>query len=187
MENDALVKKQVKKNTILWIALLTEFLIAFLVSYFVLVPEEPIRSDNISHQYLLYFSYMFVILAIPGAYYVFDRKVKSLKTIKSFTKKADSYFFAFIIKYVLFEFAGIFAIIAYVITERNEPLYMFAVVVIAILINKPSIFRFNKDVFKEEEENNTEYDYEEIEEGKDDIEQKPEISIKDNDLKINLN
>ena len=182
MENDLFAKTQIKKINILWIALVAEFIIGFLISYFLLVSENPVYSNNISHQYLLYFSYLSVIVSIPVAYYIFDRRIKLTKSVKSLSKKADLYFIASVIKYVLFEFGGVFSLIAYVITERNEPLYMFAIVSIALLINKPSVFRFKKDILNEEINNAEKPDTD-----KEDSDNKPDISVKRDDFKINLN
>lgn len=139
------IKKRIKKITIIWIALLLELGLAFCISYFVLAPENLQPENNLIHHYFLYFAYLSVLAAIPGGYYFYTNKIKQNRSYFSVKEKYKIYFTAVIIKYVIFEFAGIISLVAFLVTEQTEPLYMFAITIIAVLINMPSSFRFKKD------------------------------------------
>lgn len=134
-----------KLYTFIWLFLIIELAVFFLVAFYVLVPEVPDKTadtGNDVNTIILYLSYFAVIISVPLAYKLYDIKKKQALKKNVIAEKTEIYFFTQMIIYSLFEFAAIFTLIAFYINKMNEPLYMFGVVFVAVLLNKPSLKRF---------------------------------------------
>ena len=139
------VKTKIKTLTLLWIILFAELLIALALFYLVFSPDELMPTNNISDQHYLYFSYFSVITFIPASYYIYNKIAILNKGELNPLKKYEKYQIAMIIKYGMYEFAGIFSLISFLITERLEPISMFAMILVIVGLNKPSAYVFRKD------------------------------------------
>ncbi len=129
----------------IWFFLIIEITAFFIIAYFVLVPEIPdttIKPVTDFNTIFLYISYIGVILSVPAAYKIYDIKRKQAQKENSLKKKADLYLKTIIIIFTILEFAAILTLVAFYINKMNEPLYMFGIVYIALLLNKPSFKRF---------------------------------------------
>lgn len=139
------IKEKNKLYTFIWLFLIAELAAFFIVSYFILVPEIPkerIQTGNDFNTILLYLSYFVVIISIPLAYKIYDIKRKQAKEKNTIKQKTEVYFITLLIIYSLFEFSAIFTLVAFYINKMNEPLYMFGIIFVAVLLNKPSLKKF---------------------------------------------
>ncbi|MEA2043188.1 MAG: hypothetical protein U9N85_11660 [Bacteroidota bacterium] len=133
-------KKEILTLKILWGAIALGFALFLAVAYFLFVKDanEPAFEE---FQAMSYISYLLVIAAIPGGYYIFDKMVKTKP--ESLNRAMPLYRKALIIKYMIFEFAGFFSVITYMLSSKIGSLYMSAFILVALLINKPSLKAFH--------------------------------------------
>ncbi len=129
----------------IWLFLIVELTAFFIVTYFVLVTDitgSAVKSNNDFNTIFLYISYAAVIFSIPAAYKIYDIKRKKAQEEESLKKKGDIYLTTNIIIFSLFEFAAVLTLISFYINKIYEPLYMFGIIYVALLLNKPSFPRF---------------------------------------------
>ena len=138
---DAFIKENVKQLVIIWAAVTAGLTMFLAVTHFVLIdPTQTAAFD--SFHYLSYFSYLMVIVALPGGYYVYEKIIK--RKTDNLQRNMQVYRMALILKYALFEFAGFFSIMVYLLSGKIESVYMTAIALAALLINKPSENSFRK-------------------------------------------
>ncbi len=150
------IKEKNKINILIWLFLLVELAAFFFLFFLYLLPEIPektLRPDNDFNTIFLYISYLSVIAVVPLVYKFYDIKKKQAENLNNLKQIADKYFMTMIIIYSLFEFAAIVTLIAFYINEMYEPLYMFGIIYVAVLLNKPSLKRFMQISVKEEDKN----------------------------------
>jgi len=167
-DNTKYINNKNKLYTFIWLFLIIELAAFFLLAFYVFVPEIPDKiadTGNDVNTIILYLSYFTVIISVPLAYKLYDIKKKQALKKKTINQKTEIYFFTLLIIYSFFEFAAIFTLVAFYINKMNEPLYMFGVVFVAVLLNKPSLKRFLKEksenieehiILSEKEENKSE-------------------------------
>ena len=151
MKNLNIVKKNISILSLLWIFFIGELGFLFLFFYYFLAPKELVQSKEMFNIGILYVSYIFAIIAIPVVskiYSIFKNKAKNTDKIE---QKLNLYKTSFIIKAVIFEFAGILLLLAFYFNEIYSPLYLFGAVIIAFFFNKPSISNFEKDFSMKED------------------------------------
>jgi hypothetical protein len=138
---DAFIKENVKQLLIIWAAVTAGLTMFLAVTHFVLIdPTQTAAFD--SFHYLSYFSYLLVIVALPGGYYVYEKIIK--RKTDNVQQNMKVYRMALILKYALFEFAGFFSVAVYLLSGKIESVYMAAIALAALLINKPSENSFRK-------------------------------------------
>jgi len=153
-ENLKFIKEKNKINIFIWLFLLFELAAFFAFFFLYLLPEVPgkmLQSENDFNIMILYFSYISVIAVVPFTYKYYDTKKKQAANLNNFKKIADKYFLTIIIIYSLFEFAALMTLIAFYVNEMYEPLYMFGIIYVAVLLNKPSLKRFMQIKMKEDD------------------------------------
>lgn len=153
MNNNHFIDKKIKLLTFIWMFFIIELVVFFTVTFFVLVPKVLIRSTDPSDVSFLYLSYILSIASIPAVFKIYDLYRKKVKKGADEKSRIETYQLAVIIKFAILELAAIFALIAFYLNESNEPLYMFAIVFVAIFLNKPSYSQFEKDYLKDVDEN----------------------------------
>jgi hypothetical protein len=144
-ENKEFIKSKNNIYIFIWLFLIMELAAFFIVAYFILSPQiqkERIQQENDLNTGLLYFSYLAVIIAVPLAYKFYDIKRKQAVKKTSIKQKAELYFITQLIMYSMFEFSAILTLIAFYVNKMYEPLYMFGIIFIALLLNKPSLKKF---------------------------------------------
>ena len=152
-EQNQYIKSKIKLYTFLWISFVVELGIFFLVTFLYLTPEELHQFNNEQYIAILYASYFISIVSIPAIYKIYDYRKKKVNKEDSVKSKLDKYFFTLLIKYAILETAAILSLIAFYLNEINEPLYMFGIVFVAVLLNKPSYSQFEKDFLINDDEN----------------------------------
>ena len=150
------IKSKIKLYIILWISFVLELAVFFLITFLYLTPEELHQSKNEQHILVLYASYLIAIVSIPAIYKIYDYRKKKINKDDSEKTKLETYFFTFLIKYAVLETAAILSLLAFYFNEINEPLYMFGIVFVAALLNKPSYSQFEKDFLINDDENTIE-------------------------------
>ncbi len=154
MQNQTeIIKSKINIISLIWFILIAELVILFVVFYFILASEDMIQSKDTVDIAFLYISYIIAIAAVPAVSKVYDVfKKKSIKETE-LLKKLETYKLAFIIKAGVFEFSAVLLLVAFYLNEIYEPLYMFVIIIIAFLFNKPSIKRFQKDFLNDIDDN----------------------------------
>ncbi len=142
--SDKLIHSE-KTYTFLWLFFIAELVVFFLVAFFLfhppLNPSSP-QTQNTVYIAFLYFSYLSVIIAVPASYKIYDIKKKQARKKADAEQKAEIYFMTQLIIYAIFEFSAIITLIAYFLNKMYEPLYMFGIIFIALLLKKPSLKKF---------------------------------------------
>ena len=82
------------------------------------------------------------IIAIPTGYYLFSQKEKQSQKIDNEDQKIEIFRNATIIKLATFEFAGFVNLIAFFISQSQQSMYIFSIVIVVFFLNKPSKQKF---------------------------------------------
>ena len=148
------IKGKNKLYTFIWLFLMAELagFFALFYLYLVEVPKETLKPTDDFNTIFLYLSYVAVIISVPLAYKIYDNKKKQASKRKSLKQNTEKYFLTMMIIYSLFEFAAIMTIIAFYLTKMYQPLYMFGIMFVAVLLNKPSLQRFLNKALENREE-----------------------------------
>ncbi len=148
------IRDKNKLYTFIWLFLIAELtgFFALFYLYLVEVPKETIKSANDFNSIFLYLSYIVVIISVPLAYKIYDKKKKQASKTTSVKQNTEKYFMTMIIIYSMFEFAAIMTLIAFYLTKMYQPLYMFGIIFVAVLLNKPSLQRFLNNALESREE-----------------------------------
>lgn len=77
------------------------------------------------------------IAAIPGGYFLFSQKGKQAQESTNEELKIEHFRIATILQLTTFELAGIANLLAFFLTRSQQSLFIFAIVVIIFLMNKP--------------------------------------------------
>ena len=138
------INKKSKFYTFIWLFFLFELIAFFSLFFYYLVevPKETLKSGNDFNTVFLYLSYIIVIAVVPLSYKIYDIKRKQAVKKTGIQQKAEIYFMTVLINFSLFEFAAILTLAAFYINKMYEPLYMFGIIFVAVLLNKPSLKRF---------------------------------------------
>ncbi|MCD4792362.1 MAG: hypothetical protein K8R54_03950 [Bacteroidales bacterium] len=174
-EQNQFIKTKIKFYTLLWLLFVVELGIFFLITFLYLTPEVLQGSGNNGYMAVLYASYLITVVSIPAIYKIYDYRKKKVNKDESVKSKLEKYFFSVLIKYAVLETAAILSLAAFYLNEINEPLYMFGIVFVAVLLNKPSYSQFEKNFLIKDHDNVIEeivYMPDEFGESEDDI--KPE-------------
>ncbi|NPA67839.1 MAG: hypothetical protein GXO50_04430 [Chlorobi bacterium] len=155
------IKKKNKFFTLIWLLLLLELSVFFYVAYVFSVPDIP--EKNISYKsdfniIFMYVSYIIVIAAVPFTYKICEKRKKAVSDTDNIKIISEKYLVTLLIIYSVSEFAAIMILAAFYLNATYEPLYMFGIIYIAVLLRKPSLAGFmkkkrNKDISITEKNN----------------------------------
>ena len=143
-EKNQYIKSKNKLYTFIWFFLLFELAAFFIVFFFYLVeiPEKTLKSANDFNTVFLYLSYVSVIAAVPLSYKIYEIRRKQAEKKTNLNQKTEIYFLTVLINFSVFELAALLTLAAFFINKMYEPLYMYGIIFIAVLLNKPSLKRF---------------------------------------------
>ncbi len=153
-EKDRLITEKNRLFTFIWLFLNVELAVFLGVAYFFFIPQDARENTIPSNDFytiILYISYLAAIASVPAAYKISQIKKRQAQKTESLKQKIDIYFFNLIINYSLYEFSGALILLAVYLNKMTEPLYMFGIIFIALILNKPSLKNFIQT--KEEYEN----------------------------------
>lgn len=144
-------EQKIKLSFYIWIFLIVELISLILIAYYVLSPQKTASDSSDKGIIMLYLSYLFVLGAIPLSFYINKIMSKKSKKENSLNKRTQIYYNSIIARLSILEFAGVFSLIAFYISSYTEPLYMYGIVFIAVLLTKPSFHSFKTEYSKAEE------------------------------------
>lgn len=148
-----IIKSKINIILLIWFVLIAELVLLFIVFYFILASGNMVQSKETFNIVILYASYIIAIAAVPMVSKIYDIfKKKSVKKT-DVIKNLEMYRTAFIIKAGIFEFSALLLLVAFYLNGIYEPLYMFVIIIIAFLFNKPSVTRFQKDFVNDIKDN----------------------------------
>ncbi len=130
-----------KKWLVISIILLVLGTIGVLLREF--IPTEKI---TIPAPYPDYFAYFSILIFLPAGYFYYGKKCKDkAQKTEGLAQKLALYKKGLMIKYVLFSIATFLLAITIVISKHESALYLFAISIIMIFLNKPSKTVFIED------------------------------------------
>ncbi len=143
-EKNQYIKSKNKLYIFIWLFLLFELAAFFIIFFFyvVEVPKKTLKSGNDFNTIFLYLSYISVIVAVPLSYKIYDIKRKQAEKKTNLHQKTEIYFFTVLINFSVLELAALLTLAAFFINKMYEPLYMYGIIFVAVLLNKPSLNRF---------------------------------------------
>lgn len=147
------VKANFKINYILFSALLIGLILFALLAYFGFAKNMD-KADKSLQNILMYAVPIFVIVEIFLSRFMYSKFVKQLPDNASLFEKLSKYRTAKIISWALLEGAGLFTIVAFILTKTDFFLIIFIVDIIALIFSKPSIDQFTNDFKVEGNERN---------------------------------
>lgn len=146
-------KANFKINYILFGALLTGLIFFMLMVYFGFT-NNVVEADESLLNVFMFVIPVFAIMEIFLSRFMYNKFVKQLPEDSSLLEKLGKYRTAKIISWALLEGAGLFTIIAFILTRSNFFLIVFFVIIIAFVLSKPSIDEFLNDFKIEGNERN---------------------------------
>ena len=153
MDDQIYIGNKLRLFNAFWLFLIIELAVFFLITRYYLAPETLTQSITDFDIGFLYVSYLVAIISIPGIYKIYNIRRKKIKKDADIKEKLDKYMFLLLIKYAILEIAALLLLIAFYINEIKEPLYMFGIVFVAVLLNKPSLKQFTNDFLGDNDEN----------------------------------
>ncbi|MCF8370904.1 MAG: hypothetical protein K9H64_04730 [Bacteroidales bacterium] len=90
-------------------------------------------------QYIINTSALLIsIIAIPAGYYLYSLRGKHAQSISNEDQKIEIFRNITILKLATFELGGMANLLAFLICQSQQSLFIFAIVIIVFLLNKPS-------------------------------------------------
>jgi ferric iron reductase protein FhuF len=83
---------------------------------------------------------------IPASYFFHTKKIKHLNQELSFDEKLMQYKSSFFIKIVTLEALAVLGLIGYMLTADNTFIYVFALLFLAYLINRPTLHSISNEI-----------------------------------------
>ncbi|WP_462317448.1 hypothetical protein [Marinilabilia sp.] len=132
-------EKIIRQIRILFWAILSAMAVMLLIALFIVQNIGPVIEWTITQKEN--FKSVILILAlggVPASYFFHSKKIKHLNTELPFEEKLKQFKNSFFIKIVTLEALSILGLIGYMLTADNTFLYVFALLFIAYLINRPT-------------------------------------------------
>lgn len=108
-------------------------LFIILMNYYLPISEINKETDYIINTTAL----LLTILAIPAGYYFFSQKGKQAQSISNDDEKIEIFKNATILKLATFELAGLANLIAFFVSQSQQSMLFFAIIIIVFFLNKP--------------------------------------------------
>lgn len=135
-----------KEMNIIYFALVAGQIMFFLVAFFIIKDNTNVAFGDEQAKMFSYFLPIVVIAIIPLGYVMYSKLCRGGKQRGSLEEKLTVYRSAVIIKLALIEAAGFLCLVFYILTASNQFLILFAIVIVAFLINKPSKHAMIRDL-----------------------------------------
>ena len=145
--NEEKLNEAIKGMMIIYLSLVFGLLLFLGLTVFMHYSNNTASLLNAELEYILSTTALLISIAsIPLGYYIFSAKAKQATQLSGIDKKIDAYRNAIIIKFALFETAGLFNLIVFYLSQNKQSLMVFALVIIIFLINRPSISNYYDSV-----------------------------------------
>jgi len=155
MPNKSSVSTTLKNTTRIYYALLLLALLVLLVSSLLSNQIGPVvGNDPQTNYFLKLFLYCFAALAMFVAFYYPSRIVKQLAAEASIDDKLSAYKKASIIRFAIFSFTAIMVSLFFILTADNNILLVKAIILLFMIIYKPSELKIKTDLNINDDEAN---------------------------------
>jgi len=138
------VKGDFKINYILFAALLTGLFLFALLAYYGFTKNINEPDENLLNVFMFIVPSI-AIVEIFLSRFMYKKIIKQLSENATLFEKLGKYRTAKIIAWAMLEGAGLFAIVAFIITKANFFLIVLFIIIIAFVLSKPSIEEFLSD------------------------------------------
>lgn len=146
-------EKIIRQIRILFWVILSAMAVMFLIALFIVKNLGPVIEWTLTQKEN--FKSVILILAlggIPASYFFHSKKVKHIRSDLPFEEKLRQFKNSFFIKIVTLEALSVLGLIGYMLTADNTFLYVFALLFIAYLINRPTKSNIINEIEPEETE-----------------------------------
>ena len=145
--------KSVNQIKIIFWTLFGLMVIMLLMAVFIIKNTGPLMDWNLTQRENLKSVILILSLGgIPASYFFHSKKIKHLNPDLPLQIKINQYKTSFLIKIITLEALSVLGILSYMLTADNTFLYIFALLFLAYLINRPT----QNGIIEEIESNNPE-------------------------------
>lgn len=132
---------------IMYVAILIGTIMYMGAAYiFIKQSGETMISDKLTVQYMWSAVLLLTLAIIPGAYYIYKKKMESLKENEDLTQKLMFYKTPFIIRLALLEACCIIDTTFFLMTSNNYIIYAAIIVLIILFMNYPGKSAISNDL-----------------------------------------
>ncbi|MBZ4676253.1 MAG: hypothetical protein JG782_872 [Anaerophaga sp.] len=139
--------KILRQIKLLFWTILAAMLVMMIIALLVVRQMGPVVEWTISQKEN--FKAMILILSlggIPASYFFHTKKIKHLNQELSFDEKLMQFKSSFFIKIVTLEALAVLGLIGYMLTADNTFIYVFALLFLAYLINRPTLHNISNEI-----------------------------------------
>jgi DMSO reductase anchor subunit len=137
-------KDNFKINYIIYFAILTGLFVFAVLGYFV-ISQSVQQADESLLNIFMFIVPTIAIVMIFLSRFMYNKISQQVNNVSSLSEKIGKYRTAKIVSWAMLEGAGLFVIVAFIITQSNFFLIVFFVIVGAFILSKPSIEEFLND------------------------------------------
>jgi cytochrome bd-type quinol oxidase subunit 2 len=141
----------VRFNQVIYFGILIGFLIFVGIGLGIRsVLDDPLDEPAI--QVLNYIALLSLLVFIPLGFWMHSQRMKKIPAESELTVKFYHFRSSFIMKLAMFETCGILGIIVMILGGQVQVLLQLGIVLVAFLLNYPSIYKYKTDLGLTEEE-----------------------------------
>jgi len=137
-------KDNFKINYIIYFAILTGLIVFAVIAYFI-ISQSVDQPDESLLNIFMFLIPAFAIVMIFLSRFMYNKICQQVSGASSLFEKIGKYRTAKIVSWAMLEGAGLFSIVAFIITHSEFFLIVFFVIVGAFILSKPSIEEFLND------------------------------------------
>lgn len=148
--------KSIKQVKIIFWALLIIMLIMATMALYITRQTGPIMDWSLSQKENLKSIILILALGgIPASYIFHSKKVKHINPELPMAQKVNQFKISYLIKIITLEALSVLGILSYIMTADNTFLYIFALLLVAYIINRPTKHGISEEIepFTPEETN----------------------------------
>jgi DMSO reductase anchor subunit len=137
-------KDNFKINHIIYFAILAGLIVFAVMSYFIIAPSVDQPNESLLNIFMFLIP-AFAIVMIFLSRFIYYKISQQANGASSLFEKIGKYRTAKIVSWAMLEGAGLFSIVAFLITHSEFFLIVFFVIVSAFILSRPSIEEFLND------------------------------------------
>jgi hypothetical protein len=131
--------KSITQIKIIFWSLFSIMIIMLIIAYFTIKATGPLLDWSLSQRENLKSIILILSLGgIPASYFFHSKKVKHILSEWPMQTKINQFKISFLIKIVTIEALAVLGILSFMITADNTFLYIFSLLFVAYLINRPT-------------------------------------------------
>lgn len=146
-------EKIIRQIRLLFWGILLAMVAMFFIAFFAVKNIGPVIDWTLTQKENLKSVILILALAgIPASYIFHSKKIRHINVELPFEEKLKQFRSSFFIKIVTLEALSILGLIGYMLTADNTFLYVFALLFLAYLINRPTKNSISSEIEPEENE-----------------------------------